>query len=520
MFGKGPSFEARKRYDLSEFNLFGLNHVVREQPLLIAHAIDMEVVFHCADALLANARYVLMPWVPHVRYQPLSIRRRVAFKPGERTLLDWTRENPVLGRLEEEGRLLTYDLLTGGNRRYGVGPVIYAHSFSATAGLNLLAAAGARKVCSLGIDGGQGYAGNFSDLRKVTHLVGGQSSFSVQFQSIARTIMETGIDFHPLDIEAPIRVYVGAEPEQELAFKVLEYSVHKHTSMSVKVEPLYQAVREGGIDVPTPRTPALRPRTPFTYQRFAIPGLKDYKGRAIYLDSDMLVFRDLRELWTWPLDGNQILSVKEPEGSGRRPQFSVMVLDCQSLDWKVGDLIGQLDQGKWSYEQFVFEMAAAKKISAVLPSGWNDLERYQPGETALTHYTDMSTQPWLTTENLLGRIWCEALFEAVEKGFIKREFIVEQVERGWVRPSLLDQLDMRIVDPLLLPRASLRKDAQNFVPPHRFRKVLRPLTGYGSRKITTSQRIGRSAYARARDIWFRSGADKIVRKIRNRLGSR
>jgi hypothetical protein len=276
-----------------------------------------------------------------------------------------------------------------------------------------------------------------------------------------------------LDVENPIRVFVGTEKEQMLAVKVLEYSIKKHATMPVEIIPLFQAISDRGINVPEPRDPQLKPRTPFSFQRFAIPALKEYQGRAIYLDSDMLVFQDIKELWTWEFDGADLLSVSEPEGSGRASQFSVMVLDCENLKWNVEELVKGLEEGRWTYKQFVLEMAPASNISPVLPGKWNDLERYTPYHTALIHYTDMASQPWLRTENPFGKVWCEELLNAINDGFITEQFIRDEVKRGWIRPSLIYQLVSGIVDPLKLPILIKRKDELEFIPPHELKRAVK-----------------------------------------------
>ena len=35
------------------------------------------------------------------------------------------------------------------------------------------------------------------------------------------------------------------------------------------------------------------------------------------------------------------------------------------------------------------------------------MEYYQPSETALLHYTDMATQPWVYAQNEYGYLWLE-----------------------------------------------------------------------------------------------------------------
>lgn len=296
-----------------------------------------------------------------------------------------------------------------------------------------------------------------------------------------------------------IKVYVGTQVEQMLAVKVLEYSIQKHTQHPVEVIPLLTAVEAAGIEIPMPQDPLLRPRTPFSFQRFAIPQLNGYQGRAIYLDSDMQVFRDIQELWTWAFDGADLLSVYEPPGSGRPPQFSVMVLNCEQLRWNAPDLVRQLEVGRWTYQQFILKMAPADKIAAVLPTEWNDLERFTAGKTALVHYTDMNTQPWLSVQNPLGKVWCQDLLEAIETGDISKHDLEAEIEKGNVRPSLLYQVEHQIIDPQQLPVKVVQQDRLNFVPPH----VRRGVDGKrkkGDRRLSFLARIVRNLYARTRGL--------------------
>lgn len=276
---------------------------------------------------------------------------------------------------------------------------------------------------------------------------------------------------------SPIRIYLGTQPEQSLATQVLAHSIRQHTRAPIETTPLYQAVAAANIHLPTPRSPHLRPRTPFTFQRFAIPALCHYQGRALYLDSDMLVFSDIKELWQQSFQTSQgtadLLSVPEPADSDRPPQYSVMLLNCEQLTWDAPHLIEQLEAGKWTYEEFVLKMAPARKKAAALPLGWNDLERYTSGQTRLIHYTDMPHQPWLSTDNPLCELWCQALLNAIAQNAISCDSVRDSVRRGWVRPSLLVQVDRDIANPQDLPHQVLEQDRQSFTPPHIWQRYLR-----------------------------------------------
>jgi Glycosyl transferase family 8 len=263
-------------------------------------------------------------------------------------------------------------------------------------------------------------------------------------------------------METPIRVYVGSQEAQMVPVKVLEHSIRKHTVTPVEVYPLHHAQ----IEFPLPRDVRNRPRTPFSFQRFYIPQLAGYRGRAIYLDSDMQVFRDIRELWSLPFDGADLLAAWEVAGSGRRPQFSVMLLNCDALRWDLHEIVRALDLGELTYETLMYEMKVARSIRMAIAPSWNSLERYEEGQTSLLHYTDMTRQPWISRENPLGHLWVRGLIEAVEEGFIARDLVEEHVREGHLRPSLLLQLDQRVADSAKLSSAAAAMDAR-FVPPYK-----------------------------------------------------
>jgi len=246
-----------------------------------------------------------------------------------------------------------------------------------------------------------------------------------------------------------------------LAVRVLEFSIRRRASLPVEVFPLHHA----HIAVPMPRDVRNRPRTPFSFQRFYIPQLAGFQGRAIYLDSDMQVFEDIRELWSLRFDGADLLAAREPGGDGRKPQFSVMLLDCAALRWNLDDIVAALDRGELTYETLMYEMAVARRVRAGIDSRWNSLERYQAGETALLHYTDMDTQPWICRENVLGYLWVRDLLAAVDQGVITRDEVRSHVDQGYVRPSLLYQLDHRIEDSVRLP-AEARALDQGYLAPY------------------------------------------------------
>lgn len=428
LLGKGPSFKRRDEYDLSGYRTVALNHAVRELAVFAASAADLDVVDDCGEAILANARYLLMPRYPHVwdSHGVWGFSER----PLEALLGDY----PALQEMDRQGRLVWYNLSTA-PRSFDGSPVIPAGSFSSEVLTRLIGMMGGRKIRTLGIDGGMNYASQFADLSDRTRLTNGQQSFDTQFASISRTILKYDLDVGPLDVECPMRIFVGCDESQRLGARVLEYSLRRNSSISSVFDTMLD------LQLPMPSDPMKQPRTNFSFNRFAIPARAGYRGRAVYVDADMLVLKDFRQVWTTPFDGASILHCASSDPT-RPKQFSVMLLDCEALDWDAERIIRGLEEDQYDYDALMKEFCIVppEAVRDDLPAYWNSLEQYEPGVTGLIHYTDMATQPWVSQNNPNGWLWSQYLRDAIDDGFIAIEEVDESVDRGFVRPSLLWQL--------------------------------------------------------------------------------
>ena len=245
-----------------------------------------------------------------------------------------------------------------------------------------------------------------------------------------------------------VRIYVGADRSQLLAVKVLEHSIKRHTQLPVKVHAM--------VDLPVrvPQDPSNWQRTGFSFSRFCIPELADYRGKALYLDADMLVFSDIAPLWNIPFDGAKVIiqadleeeqqktTQKKEAPKKRVKQCAVMLLDCDRLTWKVDNIITSLDNGQYNYEQLMFDLCPLEEsdIRYAVPFRWNSLEHYQPGETALIHYTDMATQPWVSTQNPHGELWLDEVRLMLANRALTYEEIQKEIDLGYFRPSLIADL--------------------------------------------------------------------------------
>ena len=219
-------------------------------------------------------------------------------------------------------------------------------------------------------------------------------------------------------------IVIGAARKDWLPAKVCEFTIRENLGSQIRF------IHTFDLKFRRPEKPENADRTGFSYVRFAVPALCGFKGRAIYFDSDMLLFRDVKELVELPFRRAAVLRPRE--------QTAVLVYDCERLKhWVLEDFISKLDSGEWNYHQFMelgFEPLVANKI----PKEWNQLEQYTAGTTALLHYTNLTTQPWLKSGNRLESLWHEKLRQACIEGFIDPEDVKRETHFGHVIRQVYD----------------------------------------------------------------------------------
>jgi hypothetical protein len=242
----------------------------------------------------------------------------------------------------------------------------------------------------------------------------------------------------------PKFIGVGCVAAQRLAFEVLKFSILSRASIqNLRIVPLYEV----GINIPTPRDESKRQKTPFSFQRFLIPEACGYQGRAMYLDSDMIVLADIAPLFESEFGDANVLGVPN--------EFSVILLDCARLDWNIRELVAALDSSELSYDGLVHGRAVSR-IEYSLPKSWNWLDNVggrPPQGTSLVHYTVTTTQPWISSGHIAGDIWLGELFKAIDEEVISLDFVQQQVDAGFVRPSLMYQVEHRVTTKEDLPRS-------------------------------------------------------------------
>ena len=243
--------------------------------------------------------------------------------------------------------------------------------------------------------------------------------------------------------DEPIRIFCGADRSQRLPFRVLEHSIRAHTRRAIDIRPI-----DNG-DAPTPADPRHAAYTEFSFARFAIPALCGHAGKAVYMDSDMLVFADIGELWDTPFDSAKVLieqgarSDQKQTAHARNRHAAVMLLDCAALDWDVSEVVARLGRD-YDYNALMAldPLLAPGEMREAIPRGWNDLDRFDPQRTRNLHFTEIRTQPWVNAQHPHGALWIAALRRMLDAGAITSDEVREEVRLGFARPSLLLELGL------------------------------------------------------------------------------
>lgn len=197
-------------------------------------------------------------------------------------------------------------------------------------------------------------------------------------------------------MEDRIRLFVGCDPndcdlEQMM---VLEYSARKHCSLPIDIEWMRLSRDPASFWHADPgegrgwRTQAWA--TPFSGFRWGVPAFCGYEGRAIYLDTDMVVLCDLAELWRMPLDAGKVLTGKGRKTSWR---FCVTVWDCAAARSHLPS-IERLRAEPDSHQRMMRYFSGHPELIESMHSDYNNIDGEGKPLHAIRilHYSDMGTQ--------------------------------------------------------------------------------------------------------------------------------
>lgn len=195
-----------------------------------------------------------------------------------------------------------------------------------------------------------------------------------------------------------IRVFIGYDGREAVAFNVLSHSIQTRASQPTFIAPLMLSQLRGQFT--RERHPLQS--TDFSFSRFLVPYLSDYNGWSLFCDCDMLMLDDIVKLWALRDDRYAVQVVKhnhkpadtvkfldQPQRAYEKKNWSSVILfnnvRCKvlTLDY-VNNATGlELHQFKW---------LADDALIGELPHRWNHLVDYDPTvppeDVSLLHYTE------------------------------------------------------------------------------------------------------------------------------------
>lgn len=235
-----------------------------------------------------------------------------------------------------------------------------------------------------------------------------------------------------------MRIFCGADRSQQLPFEVLAHSIRRHASRDCEIRTIDNALAPPVADA------RHAPYTEFSFGRFAIPELCGHAGRALYMDSDMLVFRDLAEAYDVPFDRAKVLieaGSRNAKDRGKHAAF--MLLDCARLPWRVADIVAGLGT-RYGYDELlsIDPLVEPGEIAERIPAGWNSLDALDPATTRNLHYTEIRTQPWVCATHPHGGVWVRELRAMLDAGAIDPARVRAEITLGHARPSLAIELGL------------------------------------------------------------------------------
>lgn len=214
-------------------------------------------------------------------------------------------------------------------------------------------------------------------------------------ESKTNTLMESNtLEINSKNENLPIKIFVGSEIGNEKAEKALHWSIINTSTVPVEInwmDDRYEgSVWEGwnkGRDSRDQNT-GVGWKTNFSCFRWAIPELCGFKGKAIYLDVDQIVLKDIKQMWELPLKNYAALAIR-PE------RTDVMLIDCEKFSgdwWRRIDKMKPSGRTQGKYRLKVHAKYGIGPLDVI----YNCLDGHgwDPEKTRLVHYTRMSTQPW------------------------------------------------------------------------------------------------------------------------------
>jgi len=197
------------------------------------------------------------------------------------------------------------------------------------------------------------------------------------------------------ELTGPIRIFIGFDPRETVAYHVLAHSIQARASVPVTIAPL--ALAQLKYLLTRERHPLQS--TDFSFSRFLVPFLSGYAGWSLFMDCDMLMRDDIARLWNLRDARHAVQVVKHDHKPRENVKFlgaaqtvyakknwsSVMLFNnarCRTLTPGYVNAASGLDLHQFRWLQ-------REDLIGELPHRWNHLVGYDdPGAAiSLAHFT-------------------------------------------------------------------------------------------------------------------------------------
>lgn len=245
--------------------------------------------------------------------------------------------------------------------------------------------------------------------------------------------------------QTPVRVFIGSGEASVLERKTLIHSLRKHTKRELDIyvfNGTHNSI-EHNDDAPVlanmPLWIKYKNYTEFSNYRWLIPEICGYRGRAIFLDSDMVCLSDIGELFDADMQGADMLAKAEAYKGEKSWGMSNVLFDCSKCRFDLEKIFRDVEQGSFTNTEF-HQMAPkflAKypfRLGAMDPN-WNVFDHHDE-KTKLIHYTNLRTQPWKFPGHKHEALWFKYFNEARKAGVISNPDIDKTLSRAYARQDI------------------------------------------------------------------------------------
>ncbi len=183
-----------------------------------------------------------------------------------------------------------------------------------------------------------------------------------------------------------IKIFIGFDHKEIVAYNVLQHSINIRATEPISITP---------ININHLKNIFTRERnslqsTEFSFSRFLVPHLCNYEGWAIFMDCDMMVVDDIKNLWDLRDDKYAVMCVKHEHKPKEDIKFlnqvqtqyekknwsSVMLLNCAKCKSLTLDYVNNAS----GLELHRFKWLQSEELIGEISQKWNHLVDYNDNQ--------------------------------------------------------------------------------------------------------------------------------------------